>query len=166
MIISVYPRKINILNGIQAGEPGVLSHPNKCSLSLSLWFSPEETHETTIKNFHSYVRTFAIKNSISLEISYHKGAFSYLLPKTEHIVQLANKAIKKVRGYEPKVQTSYASCDMYIFGRAGIPTVILGAGDLGMAHSANEYVQIEEVLTASKIYFEIARSFLWGKSRL
>jgi len=152
-----------VINGIQAGEPGVLSPPNKCSLSLSLWFSPEETHETAIKNFDSYVRPFAIKNSISLEISYHKGASSYLVPEKEHIVQLASKVIKKVRGYEPEIQTSYASCDMYIFGRAGIPTIILGPGDLRMAHSADEYVQIEEVLTASKIYFEIAKGFLRGK---
>ncbi len=151
-----------VINGIQAGEPGVLSIPDKCSLSLSLWFSPEETHETAIKSFDSHIRSFATKNSISLEISYHKGASSYLLPKNEHIIQLASKVIKKVRDYEPEIQTSYASCDMYIFGRAGVPSIILGPGDIGMAHSANEYVQIEEVLTASKVYFEIARIFLEG----
>ncbi len=151
-----------VINGIHAGEPGVLSAPNKCSLDLSLWFPSEETHETAIENFDNYVKTLARRNNINLKIYYHKGASSYLIPETEHIVQLAGKIIKQVRGSEPEIQKSYASCDMYIFGSAGIPTIICGPGDLRMAHSANEYVQIEEVLTASRIYFEIARSFLQG----
>jgi len=35
-----------------------------------------------------------------------------------------------------------------------IPTVIFGAGKLSQAHTVDEHVDIEEIMTASKIYAE------------
>jgi putative selenium metabolism hydrolase len=34
----------------------------------------------------------------------------------------------------------------------GIPTVILGPGDVGLAHRPNEFIEIEELLLAAKVY--------------
>jgi succinyl-diaminopimelate desuccinylase len=41
----------------------------------------------------------------------------------------------------------------------GIETVILGPGAASMAHKSNEYVDLEEVRTARRLYSEIAKQF-------
>lgn len=38
-----------------------------------------------------------------------------------------------------------------------IPTVILGPGDMALAHKTNEYIEIEELLTAAEIYGNICQ---------
>jgi acetylornithine deacetylase/succinyl-diaminopimelate desuccinylase family protein len=46
---------------------------------------------------------------------------------------------------------------------AGIPTIIWGPGELKLAHSEEESIPIEEVLSAARLYAEAARRF--GSSR-
>lgn len=41
----------------------------------------------------------------------------------------------------------------------GIETIILGPGTASMAHKSNEYVDLEEVRTARRLYSEIAKQF-------
>ncbi|HGJ64251.1 TPA: M20/M25/M40 family metallo-hydrolase [bacterium] len=54
-----------------------------------------------------------------------------------------------------------ACCDMWCLVRhAGIPTIILGPGNLSMAHKVNEYIEIKELYDAVKIYVAIALNFL------
>jgi acetylornithine deacetylase/succinyl-diaminopimelate desuccinylase-like protein len=36
--------------------------------------------------------------------------------------------------------------------RAGIPTVNYGPGDLEQAHAVNEFIRIDDVLRATKVY--------------
>jgi acetylornithine deacetylase/succinyl-diaminopimelate desuccinylase-like protein len=42
--------------------------------------------------------------------------------------------------------------DAAFLNKAGIPTITLGPGDLGNAHAYNEYVEVEEVIDAARIY--------------
>ena len=38
------------------------------------------------------------------------------------------------------------------FAAAGIPSIVLGPGDVRQAHSADEWVEIEQVKLAARIY--------------
>jgi acetylornithine deacetylase/succinyl-diaminopimelate desuccinylase-like protein len=40
-----------------------------------------------------------------------------------------------------------------------IPTCLFGPGDIGVAHSANEYVNLENVLTSARVYREIIEEY-------
>jgi len=44
------------------------------------------------------------------------------------------------------------ACDMVHLTTAGIPTVVLGPGDIALAHTADEYVGVQELVHAAKIY--------------
>ncbi len=41
----------------------------------------------------------------------------------------------------------------------GIPTVILGPGDIGLAHKPNENIRLDELLAAAAVYGEICRKY-------
>ncbi len=44
----------------------------------------------------------------------------------------------------------------------GIPTVILGPGDLQLAHSPREAIEVEQVLEAARLYALTALDFCQG----
>jgi acetylornithine deacetylase len=45
------------------------------------------------------------------------------------------------------------------FARVGIPSIILGPGRIEQAHTAEEYVELEEVEKAFVVYRNLMRSF-------
>ena len=45
---------------------------------------------------------------------------------------------------------------------ASIPTVIFGPGDLSVAHTADEWIGVDELVTGARIYARIFASFLGG----
>lgn len=76
-------------------------------------------------------------------------------------VSLVKRCVAEVTGVE-RVNTiigSGATDARYIRGIRGIPTVILGPGNES-SHSANEYIDIEDMVLISKIYTLIALEFL------
>ena len=50
--------------------------------------------------------------------------------------------------------------DGALLSRLGsIPTCLFGPGDIGVAHSAEEYVSLENVLTSAHVYCEIIQEY-------
>jgi len=63
--------------------------------------------------------------------------------------------VQQVTGVSPEVAEFPASCDMYVFQQAHIPTIILGPGDLSLAHAPNESIRLDDIIAASHIYAQI-----------
>jgi acetylornithine deacetylase len=75
------------------------------------------------------------------------------LPLGHPAVQQLASAYRDALGAEPNFGSLPGPCDANIMSEAGITTVILGPGDLAMnAHGANEYVPVQQVVDACKIY--------------
>ena len=53
-----------------------------------------------------------------------------------------------------------ASTDASRFNEAGIPTVVFGPGDIAQAHTADEWIDLREVETASTIFRELIEKAL------
>jgi acetylornithine deacetylase len=52
--------------------------------------------------------------------------------------------------------------DAPAFEQQGIPTVVFGPGSIEQAHTADEWVAVDQLLTATEIYAALAR---WGLQR-
>lgn len=52
----------------------------------------------------------------------------------------------------PPIEGFAAVCDATFLNQAGIPTIVYGPGSLLQAHGDDEWVSIDEVLTATKVY--------------
>ena len=50
----------------------------------------------------------------------------------------------------------------FYLNQAGIPTVILGPGSLSVAHTANEWVEVADLVTAARVYARAFVGFLGG----
>jgi acetylornithine deacetylase/succinyl-diaminopimelate desuccinylase len=77
------------------------------------------------------------------------------------LVVAALKAMQEIHGSAGEPTAFPAWTDGALFSReAKVPTLILGPGDLALAHSADESIALDEVYEAAEIYAKTAIHFL------
>ena len=81
-------------------------------------------------------------------------------PADHPLVSLCEDISAEVMG-EPAVAVGvpYGTDASYLSGTAGIPCVVLGPGSIDQAHTEDEWVKIDEVEQASRIYEELVYRF-------
>jgi len=72
--------------------------------------------------------------------------------------RLVAAAARKVLGRARFKGVPWAS-NAGIFREAGIPCILFGPGSIRQAHTAGEYVDLEQVAAAARVYAEIIRTF-------
>lgn len=79
-----------------------------------------------------------------------------LVGENEPIVKITRDAVKEVTGKLPKVTGCIATTDMsFLVNQGKIPAVVYGPGSLEQAHVADEYVEVDELVSAAKVYASI-----------
>jgi len=88
-------------------------------------------------------------------------------PPESPLVLAAELARRQVCGEAGELTTFPAWTDgALLSGYAGIPTIILGPGELSLAHSPRESVPVGEIAEAARIYARLALDFCSGQSAL
>jgi acetylornithine deacetylase len=49
--------------------------------------------------------------------------------------------------------------DAALLNAAGIPAICFGPGDMGLAHAAEEYIEVREIQMATEVIVSLARSW-------
>ena len=86
-------------------------------------------------------------------IEWFEGQFESGQTDIDHpIINNLKEAYNTVNKSNPIIEGVTYGSDLRLFtNHADIPALLFGPGDVRLAHSANEYVEIEEVLTCIKI---------------
>lgn len=78
----------------------------------------------------------------------------------ESIVLAVKEALSRVLGEEPEVQTEYGWTDgALISNYMKIPTVVFGPGDIALAHTSEEKIEINDLVKSVEVYTQIADEF-------
>ena len=72
--------------------------------------------------------------------------------KESQIVRWAEENYQKTFGESPVVEAFPACCDQVHFTDADIPAILYGPGSIDQAHTANEYVEKDELIRAFRFY--------------
>ncbi|HEV8354047.1 MAG TPA: M20 family metallopeptidase [bacterium] len=75
-------------------------------------------------------------------------------------VVVAGQAVATTLGLDPAVVGYHQASDGRFFAERGIPTMLFGPGDPEIAHTANESVDLDEVLTAAQFYALLGQRML------
>lgn len=75
-----------------------------------------------------------------------------------HIVRTAQQALERLGLPAEPAGVPFGS-DASKFTRAGILSIVMGPGSIDQAHTAAEYVAMDQVVQAVKVYKEIIRGF-------
>ncbi|MFX0074645.1 MAG: M20 family metallopeptidase [Candidatus Hermodarchaeota archaeon] len=144
---------------------GGVSHstiPDSCNLHCIVSIIPEMDLEAIKKRILAFADDYREKNP-ELELSVQAPVFVEPLiadPNTEFATSV-KKAYKTLYNEERDFKLFIASTDAHHFKRNGIDTIVIGTmrGDNNY-HAQDEFVYIEDLINATKIYALIALDYL------
>jgi acetylornithine deacetylase len=65
----------------------------------------------------------------------------------------------ELEGVPVRIEGMSAWTDAALLNEAGIPTVCFGPGDIGLAHSAEEFVPVAEIEVATRVLGRVVRDW-------
>ena len=140
------------------GLDGIAFIPVECYITYVVWHAPQDSREQVIEEIETHINNLAQtdswlrENPPELDWSGDWWWPPYDVPKDSPICLAAAKAYEAVLNEPAKFYGFTAVDDATFLNQAGIPTITLGPGSIEVAHTANEYVEVEDLLDAAKIY--------------
>ena len=62
-----------------------------------------------------------------------------------------------------RIEGLSAWTDAALLNAAGVPTICFGPGDIALAHAAEEFVQVQEIETATRVLTRVVREWCRGE---
>lgn len=140
------------------GLDGIAFIPANCSITYVVWHAPQDTKEQVVeeitKRIHALAQTDPWLRENPPELDWRDGWWwpPYDLPSDSPICKAAAVAYEAIMNEPAKYYGFTAVDDATFLNQAGIPTITMGPGSIEIAHTANEHIEIEELMNAVKIY--------------
>ncbi len=120
--------------------------PDKCTIELDRRLIPGETKESVLGAVTSLLNGIP---SLEVEEPFLIAPSVSVDPSSEIVVSLS-RAVEETLG-EVVVEGANYATDAGVFNEAGIPSVVFGPGDIKDAHTAGEFVETDQLESATKI---------------
>ena len=159
------PGHFTLLPGVISGAPHGVQVPffisEYCTIEYCIWHHPDEAAESVKKEFENYVHHAAQLDEwlrehppqIDWKVHWPPYSLAEDHPICKAVASAHEEAARGTRFEGPaKFAGFYAVCDAAFLSRDGVPSVVYGPGSILVAHAADEYVEIDELMTATKTY--------------
>ena len=162
------PVSVTAISTAPWGTSEPIAIPNECRVELYWQATPGESQQEVEGSFTAWLAevvaahpaVFRGQPEVAFPIRWLPG--SAIQPSHPLVGELAASA-RSVLGSDPAVQGMEAPCDMYVFHQAfGTPAVLWGAKG-GNAHAADEYVEIDSLVSATATLLDFVRRWCGGK---
>ena len=153
-----------IAGGPGGGEDGQLrtisnpgTSPDYCSLEYNIWFLPGETLTGIRDEIEGYVNDVC---RLDPWLRDHPPRFTWQLrdiyfPPAEtpvdHPFVGAVSGGLEIVGAPVRIEAFQAASELAWYAERGIPGVIFGPGRIAQGHGPNEYVEVDQLVAASKV---------------
>jgi succinyl-diaminopimelate desuccinylase len=134
--------------------------PDRCSIEIDRRLNPGEDWPAVRETLATLLQELRGEDpdlQVILEEPYQHFGSMETSPDAP-VVRVAREAVRRIDGEHPVRGVSYGT-DAAEFSAAGIPCVVLGPGDIAQAHTASEYVEVQQVVKAAAIYREMMLRF-------
>lgn len=154
----VGPATVNV--GVIQGGTQVNTVPDQCAIEIDRRIIPGEEIATVWQEYKALLAELKADDPEFDAVMEEAFLEDYPLEthEDERIVQVAREASQAVLGNAKVGAVPYGS-DASKLSRAGIPTIVLGPGCISQAHTADEFVSIDEVCQAAEIYLRMMLAF-------
>jgi len=153
------PRGITTINpgSITGGTAALSNMVDECVLGLSLKYLPSERRDDVRASFEDYLASVSAADPWLRDHppKIEWGVSGVSFPPSEialdhPLCEAVAGGFRKVIG-EPEWRGFEAVSDLAWIAEAGIPGLLYGPGDTMQAHSTAEYVDVEELIAATKV---------------
>ncbi len=132
--------------GVIEGGQAVNIVPDRCWIEIDRRTLPGETENEILKSVESALQGVPQCEFEPPHISI--GGID-VSPKNPFLQKLAG-VIEEING-ECVIETAQYATNAGVYNEAGIPTVVFGPGNIAQAHTAAEYVEIDQVIRCCEI---------------
>ncbi len=136
--------------------------PDRCTLEVDRRTIPGETDPEAVRApFLDLVSDIRREHpEVDLDITLREWTPAAEAPGDSAIADLGREAVAAEVGRAPEdLGFSGITDARFYINDAKIPTIILGPGSLSVAHSANESIPVNEMLSAARIYARMFATF-------
>lgn len=136
--------------------------PDHCAFMINWHFMPGETAEEAAALIEQLAASLNSPAKFSVTIESPRYDSFELSPENPFIRQFA-ESYATINGAAPDYDFCFGVSDANIFNGAGIPTFLYGPSGANM-HAADEYADLDQMLTARAVYLDLAHNFLYSET--
>jgi succinyl-diaminopimelate desuccinylase len=139
--------------------------PDRCVVDIDRRLLPgEDDPGAVLAPFRRVIEEIRADHpEVRIDVAIREWTDAAEAPPDERIVRLARAAVSEADGGPPAaVGFSGITDARYYLNQAKIPTVILGPGSITVAHTADEWVAVDELVAAAHAYARLFVGFLGG----
>jgi succinyl-diaminopimelate desuccinylase len=127
---------------------------------------PGVDHSSMVASVSDLARRAADAAGVKVEVTVVDDRPAVSTPLDHPVVRALHEAHELVVGAPAVYGGVPGSTDGTILARdAGLATVVYGPGGKWIAHQADEFVEVEEILRCARVYAQAARTFVTGAGR-
>lgn len=143
--------------GVISGGVQVNFVPDHCSIEIDRRLLPGESAQAAVAHYRALLHRL---DGIDAEIEEPLLLVDEALdtPLTSPVVKVASTVLDSL-GLETAPIGVPFGCDASKLSRAGIPSIVFGPGSIDQAHTADEFVEVDQVEAAFEFYQHFLRSF-------
>ncbi|MDH4347379.1 MAG: ArgE/DapE family deacylase [Gemmatimonadota bacterium] len=156
-LYDAFPNKVPVNVGVVRAGNWASTVPESLEAEVRVGFLPGEELEGFKAVVRQRIRSVAERDPWLREhppvITFFGGQFiAAETPADAPICDTIRAAHRAVTGRDPAVEAATYGADMrHFIGFGRMPCVMYGAGDIRLAHGPDEYLEVEELLTASRV---------------
>ena len=171
----VLGKGILVLTGIKSSPyPGASVVPDYCKATFDRRLLVGETKESVLAPIEKILEELRKEDAeLNVKVSYARGNETcytgeviegerffpaWLYDEEDEFVQAAYKGLKNA-GINPEItQYSFCTNGSHYAGEKGIKTIGFGPSKENLAHTIDEYIELEQLYTGAEGYYEILKS--------
>jgi succinyl-diaminopimelate desuccinylase len=154
-----------ILMGPGSGEPQINVIPASAYVALDIRTVPDQSHRELVERLEDILARLASEDpdfDATLEVIEERPPTETAID--EPLVRAMAEAYYHLTGEEPTYNGVPGATDgTFLHAWAGVPIVTTGAGDREIPHHADEWVDVEELITTCKLYAATAMYYAYGE---
>jgi acetylornithine deacetylase len=142
-----------------SGGTGLSTYPDYCKLEMERRTLPGETERTFMDEISAATATVRETHSdLNVDVSITTSqAASDVSPDAPIMIAMLEAVDRE--DLPSRVEGLSAWTDAALFNEAGMPAICFGPGDIALAHSATEYVPLDELDAATRVLTRFTHSW-------
>jgi len=142
------------------GGIGLSTYPNSCRLSVERRTLPGETASDAVAEMQAACdRVRSRRPELSARVKLVAAQSASDVSADTPVVKMVERAMA-AEGLAVSIEGLSAWTDAAVLNEAGIPAICFGPGDIALAHAAEEFVPIADIVKATSVLARVARDWL------
>ncbi|AJY74171.1 M20 family metallopeptidase [Paenibacillus beijingensis] len=142
------------------GGVGVTLVPDACEMEFDRQVMPTESIAEAEREIRDLTERVNEAEGIGAELTLKQPLNNWSVDESEAVVRGLSGALQDATGRKPEFTGFNGYAEVEMLAAAGIPSVLFGPGSIDVAHAPDEYVPLDEVLQAAKVYALLAYRFV------